>query len=133
MCTVLMPPGGNPIAVKYIIYIVSYRITYIISYHIISYHIISYHIISYHIISYHIISYHIISYHIISSKIVMGQAVSVLPFNTETWAHSVTSLCGICGGKRITRTNSFRDVRFFPASIVGTILHIRVSSICHRR
>ena len=50
MCTVLLPPGANPIAVKYIV-----------SYHII-YHIISYHIISYHIISYHIISYHIISY-----------------------------------------------------------------------
>jgi len=44
MCTVLLPPGGYPIAVRYII-----------SYHIISYHIISYHIISYHIISYHII------------------------------------------------------------------------------
>ena len=54
VCTVLLPPGGYPIVVKYII-----------SYHIISYHIISYHIISYHIISYHIISYHIISYHII--------------------------------------------------------------------
>ena len=47
MCTVLLPPGGNPIAVKYII-----------SYHIVSYHII-YHIVSYHILSYHIISYHI--------------------------------------------------------------------------
>jgi len=66
MCTVLLPPSGYPIAVKYII---PYRI---ISYHIISYHII-YRIISYHIISYYIsyhiisciISYHIISYHII--------------------------------------------------------------------
>ena len=47
MCTVLLPPGDNPIVVN----------KYIISYHII-YHI--YHII-YHIISYHI-SYHIISY-----------------------------------------------------------------------
>jgi hypothetical protein len=46
MCTELLPPGGYPIAVKYII-------LYHISYHI--YHIISYHII-YHIISY-IISY----------------------------------------------------------------------------
>ena len=45
MCTVLLPPGVNPIAVKYII-------SYHISYHIISYHIISYHIISYHIILY---------------------------------------------------------------------------------
>jgi len=49
MCTVLLPPGANPIAVKNI------------SYHIISY-IISYHII-YHIISHHITSHHIISYH----------------------------------------------------------------------
>jgi len=57
MSTVLLPPGGYPIAVN------KYIIPYIISYHIISYHIISYHIISYHIISYHIISYHIISYH----------------------------------------------------------------------
>jgi len=32
MCTELLPPGGYPIAVKYVI-----------SYHIISYHIISYH------------------------------------------------------------------------------------------
>jgi len=64
MCTVLLPPGGYPIAVKYIIsyriisyYIISYvisYITYIISYHTIWYRI-SYHI-SYHII-YHIISY----------------------------------------------------------------------------
>ena len=94
MCTVLLPPGGYPIAVKYVTYhIISYHI---ISYHIISYHIISYHIISYHIIyhiisyiisyyisyhiisyhissyisSYHIISYHIISYHIISYHII---------------------------------------------------------------
>jgi hypothetical protein len=64
----LLPPGGYPISVKYIIYIISYHIIYIISYHtyIISYHIIYiisyiYHIISY--IIYHIISY--ISYHII--------------------------------------------------------------------
>ena len=83
MCTVLLPPGGYPIANnKHIIsYIASHRIVpyrtvpyrtvsyHIISYHIISYHIISYHIISYHIISYHIISYHIISYHIVSYHI----------------------------------------------------------------
>jgi len=71
MCTVVLPPGVNPIAVKYIMScIISYHIIsyHIISYHIISYHIISYHIISYHIISYHI-SYHIISYHIISYHI----------------------------------------------------------------
>jgi len=37
MCTEQLPPGGYPIAVKYVI-----------PYHIISYHIISYHIISYH-------------------------------------------------------------------------------------
>jgi len=39
MCTVLLPPGVNPIAVN----------KYIIPYHIITYHIISYHIVSYHI------------------------------------------------------------------------------------
>jgi hypothetical protein len=39
MCTVLLPPGVNPIVVN----------KYIISYHI-SYHILSYHITSYHII-----------------------------------------------------------------------------------
>jgi hypothetical protein len=73
MCTVLLPMGVNPIAVKYIIssyhtiyHIVSYTVSFHISYHIISYYIIYiiYHIISYHIISYHIISYHIISCHI---------------------------------------------------------------------
>ena len=56
---VLLPPGVNPIAVKYIIsYIITYRI---ISYHTIPYHIIPYHTI-YHIIPYHI-SYHTIPYH----------------------------------------------------------------------
>jgi hypothetical protein len=48
MCTELLPPGVNPIAVN------KYIISDIISYHTISYHIISYHIISYRIISYHI-------------------------------------------------------------------------------
>jgi hypothetical protein len=35
MCTVLLPPGVNPIAVKYIVYqhVISYRISYHISYH----------------------------------------------------------------------------------------------------
>ena len=56
MCTELLPPGGNPIAVN----------KHSISYHIISYHITSYHIL-YHITSYHI-SYHVISYHIICIK-----------------------------------------------------------------
>jgi len=76
MCTELLPRGGYPIAVKYIIsyhiisyhiisyHIISYIISYHISYHIMSYHIISYHIIPYHIISYHIVSYRIVSYHI---------------------------------------------------------------------
>jgi len=40
MCTVLLPPGGYPIAVKYIISYISYRI---VSYRTVSYHII-YHI-----------------------------------------------------------------------------------------
>ena len=58
MCTVLLPPGGNPIAVnKYISYIISFHVSYRIVSYIISHRIISYHIISYHIISYHIISY----------------------------------------------------------------------------
>ena len=64
MCTVLLPPGGYPVAVKYVIsyHIISFHfILYILSYHI--YHI-SYHVI-YHII-YHIVSYHI-SYHIYTS------------------------------------------------------------------
>ena len=52
MCTVLLPPGGYPVAVKYVM-----------SYHIISYHIISYHIISYHIIPYHIILYVHVKYY----------------------------------------------------------------------
>jgi hypothetical protein len=83
MCTVLLPPGVNPIAVKYIIsYIISYHIMschvmschampyhiiYHIIYHVMSYHIISYHI-SYHVMSCHVISYiiyHVMSYHII--------------------------------------------------------------------
>jgi len=53
MCTVLIPPGDNPIALN----------KYIISYHITSYHIISYHIISYHIISYHITSNTLHTFH----------------------------------------------------------------------
>jgi len=75
LCTVVLPPGGNTIAVnKYIIsyhiiyHIMPYHIPYLTIYHtsyqIISY-IISYHIISYHIISCHVMSCHIISYHII--------------------------------------------------------------------
>jgi hypothetical protein len=52
MCTVLLPPGVNPIAVnKHIISYTIYYNIYIISCHI--YHITSYHII-YRIISYHI-------------------------------------------------------------------------------
>jgi len=69
MCPVLLPPGGNPMAVKYIIsYIRLYIISYI-SYHTrsyIIYYVVSYQII-YHIILYHIISY-IISYHTISCQ-----------------------------------------------------------------
>jgi hypothetical protein len=55
MCTVLLPPGGYPNAVKHIIY-------HIVSYHTVSYHTIPYFTTSY-IILYHI-SYHITSYHI---------------------------------------------------------------------
>ena len=67
MCTVLLPPGDNPIAVnKYIIYrnISCHISCHIISYHVISYHIVSYLIISYHTISCHIYIYHVIPYHI---------------------------------------------------------------------
>jgi len=62
MCAVLLPPGGYPVAVKYII--ISYRISYYIICHGMSYHIIYSisHVISYHI--YHIL-YIISSYHII--------------------------------------------------------------------
>jgi hypothetical protein len=49
ICTVLLPPGVNPIAVKYII-----------SYHIIISYLISYNIISYRIISYILSSSHIL-------------------------------------------------------------------------
>ena len=71
MCTVLLPPGGYPITVKYIIYrIIAYHIYHI--YHI--YHRIIYRTISYHI-SYHISSYHI-SYHIITYIIIY-----IIPYN----------------------------------------------------
>jgi len=51
MCTVLLPPGGNPVAVKYISYHISYHISYNISYHVSCYHVIMYHVsyIIYHI------------------------------------------------------------------------------------
>jgi hypothetical protein len=52
----------NCISYHIVSYVMSYRIPYVISYHIISCHILSYRII-YHI--YHHIKYHIISYHII--------------------------------------------------------------------
>ena len=87
MCTVLLPPGVNPIAVnKYIIYHISYTISYhlmswhvmscrvvscrVVSCHVMSCHVILYYIILYRIVSYiiscHVVSYHI-SYHIITS------------------------------------------------------------------
>ena len=71
-CTVLLPPGVNPIAVnKYIVschiiyHVISYIISYIISYHVMSCHIIYINHIIYHI-SYHVMSYIIyaMSYHI---------------------------------------------------------------------
>jgi hypothetical protein len=48
MCTELLPPGGYPIAFKYIIYHVSYRI---VSYHIASHRIASHRIASHRIAS----------------------------------------------------------------------------------
>jgi hypothetical protein len=102
MCTVLLPPGVNPIAVKYII---SYHIIYhIIPYHIISYRIISYNIIPYHIISYHIIPYHIISYHtikkdqrqVLTSFIVMYVSSALFkqrtPFPHTPYAHCTSTI-----------------------------------------
>ena len=79
MCTVLLPLGDYPIAVKNISY-------HIISYHIISYHIISYHIISYHIIisyniSYHIIIYHHITYHIIIYHIIYHITYHIISYH----------------------------------------------------
>jgi len=41
MCTVLLPPGVNPIAVKYISHHIIYHIIYYISHHIV-HHIILY-------------------------------------------------------------------------------------------
>jgi len=46
MCTVLLPPGVNPITVKYMR---PYHISYL-SYRIVSYRVMSCHIVSYHII-----------------------------------------------------------------------------------
>ena len=104
MCTVLQPPGVNPIAVNNIYHII-YRI---ISYHIISYHIISYHIISYHIISYHIISYiiyhisHRIIYHIshriiyhISHRIIYRVTSCHVSCHVMS-CHVVTRSCNVC-------------------------------------
>jgi hypothetical protein len=94
MCTEQLPPGGYPVAVKYIIS------------HIISYHIISYHIISYHIISYHIISY--IIYQLLLSNISVGTVHIYCCFASlrcNTFAHDAAECmwdpCGaalICTG-----------------------------------
>ena len=64
MYTAPLPPGSNPIAVKYIVSYHIYHIIYITLYHI-SCHVISGHIISY-IMSCLVISYHRISYHMIT-------------------------------------------------------------------
>jgi hypothetical protein len=109
MCTVLLPPSGNPIAVKYVIsyhisyhivsyHIISYRIVsyHIISYRIVSYRIISYRFVSYHIISYHIISHHITSYHIISNHIVSYRIVSyhiisyIISYHVISYHHTMS-------------------------------------------
>jgi hypothetical protein len=108
MCTVQLPPAGNPLAVNkyilyhYIIYIsyIIYRVSYIISYHTISY--IIYHTISYitsYQISYHI-SYHVsyiisyiktyqtISYHIIS-YIISYISITMSGLRTESRTRGV--------------------------------------------
>jgi len=46
MCTVLLPPGGYTIAVKYITYRTISYIIYHIIYHIVSCRVVSYRIIS---------------------------------------------------------------------------------------
>jgi hypothetical protein len=76
MCSVLLLPGVNPIAVD------KYIISYHISYHITSYHILSHHI-SYHILSYLILPYRIVSYHIISSIISDAHIVPIS--ETRSW------------------------------------------------
>jgi hypothetical protein len=76
MCDVLLPPGVNPTAVKYI-------------YHIISYHIISYHIISYHIISYHIIIVFLCVEHQLLEK---TKSVPSADSSREVYGYSVMAL-----------------------------------------
>jgi hypothetical protein len=83
MYTVQQPPGVNPIAVKNIIYHITYiYIIYRISYRIVSYHVI-YHmayIISYHI-SYHISLYIIYHYAFVHERKNSGLFWKVLVFN----------------------------------------------------
>jgi len=96
MCTLLLPPSGYPIVVKYIIYhIISYHmsyhiISYIISYHIISYcHVMSYYVLSCHVIlclvmSCHVMSCHVMSCHVISYHIIYHIISTVLQWNTTS-------------------------------------------------
>jgi hypothetical protein len=130
MCDVLLPPGVNPIVIKYII---SYHISYHnhVIYHIVSYHnhstsyrisyriiIMSYHI-SYHnhiiiisyITSYNIVSYnisyhnHVISYHIVSNQII---SYKCQPMNSRQ-CHSlirVTFLVNIFNAWKLANTRS---------------------------
>jgi len=78
MCTVLLAPGGYPIAVKYIIYITSHHITsrHVTSHHITSHHIMSRHITSRHITSRHVTSHHITSRHVTSHHITSHHVTS---------------------------------------------------------
>ena len=139
MCTVLLLPGGYPIAVnKYIIsyHIISYHIIsyHIISYHIIPYHIttyhiisyynisyhISYHIISYHIISYHIISYHIISYHIISYHII-SYHINIFPRYNSSSGLRVTDLCWLSAVLYLDFLGAFANLQKATISFVMSV------------
>jgi len=116
MCTALLPPGGYPIAVKYISYhtIPYHIISYHVIYHIIPYHIsyiISYHIISCHII-YHIISYHII-YHIILQILLIAKARSEL----RKWQLLTCHLVQVLGlvRKKATEKIGYKNFRTFSS------------------
>jgi hypothetical protein len=86
--TVLLPPGGNPIAVKYIT-----------SYHTIYYIILCHISYIYHIVSSHyIVSYHIIYYHIISQTSKAIKFLTALPHarrtpQNETTVKSHSTVC----------------------------------------
>jgi hypothetical protein len=81
MCTVVLPPCGKLIAIKFII-----------SYHIISsYHITSHHITSHYITSHHITSHHITPHHITSHHVTSRHVTSVHVTSRQVTSHHITS------------------------------------------